>query len=155
MSSAGTGYYRALKLEYYRNRKRRMTRQGGLESKILSLERLLDEFDDPSEIAAFTDNYVGVDRVLATCDGEDTLGYYQNCARRALYRVRDRPNLCFTLKLVIKNGSRREDSIWAILEAGISPNWDAARKRYFYDVEKLLKIFCGQCLQGSNRCSGG
>ena len=65
-------------------------------------------------------------------------------AREALNRLRNRPELQKTLRLVVKNGNRREDSMWEILASGRCSTWDAAKTLYWTHLKKMLNIFCGQ-----------
>ena len=137
-------FKKCLKRERDRARSRRESAQGSFEASHQSFDRFLDTFEDPSKAAVFSDGSAGEERIVAWCDGDGSPAYYRMCVKRAMNRLRGRPELCRTLRLVIKNGPRREDSIWAILASRKCPTWDAARKQYFAHLEKLLKIFCGQ-----------
>ena len=92
----------------------------------------------------FSDGGAGAEQIVAGCDGDRGPTYYGKCIKRAMNRLRNRPELRRTLRLVVKNGNRREDSMWEILASRKCPTWDAARKQYFAHLEKLLNIFCGQ-----------
>ena len=138
------GFRKCLKLERDRARSRRESAQGKFEASMLSLDRLFDSFEDPSKAAAFSDGGAGEERMVAECDGDYSLGYYRACVKRAMNRLRKRPELRRTLRLVIKHWPRREDAIWEILASRKCPTWDAARKQYFAHLEKLLKFFCAQ-----------
>lgn len=138
------GYRRALKNEQDRERQWRKTAQGRLESSMASLDRLVESFDDPGKIAVFGDGGVGEQHVVEACDGERAPDRRRKCIKKAMNRLRNHPELRRTLRLIIKNGRHREDSIWGILLARKCPTWDAARKQYFAHLEKMLRIFCGQ-----------
>ena len=143
-ADAERSYRQALKLERDRERQRRQTAQGKFESSMDSLENLEAAFEDPTKIAVFSDGGAGEERLVATCDGDYSPEYYRACVKRAMNRLRNRPELRRTLQLVIKYWPRREDAIWEILASRRCPTWDAARKQYFAHLEKLLNIFCGQ-----------
>jgi hypothetical protein len=137
-------FKKCLKQERDRARSWRESAQGKFETSMLSLDRLVDTFEDPSKAAAFTDGGAEAERTVCVCDGDGSPARYRAYVKRAMNRLRNRPELRRTLRLVIKNGPRREDSIWAILASRKCPTWDAARKQYFAHLEKLLNIFCGQ-----------
>ena len=137
-------FKKCLKLERDRERSRRESAQGKFEASYQSFDRFLDTFDDPSKAAVFSDGGAGEERIVAGCDGDGGTAYYRTCVKRAMNRLRGRPELQKTLHLIVKHGNRREDSIWAILASRKCPTWDAARKQYFAHLEKLLNIFCGQ-----------
>ena len=118
---AERSYRQALKLERDRERQRRQTAQGKFESSMDSLENLEAAFEDPTKIAVFSDGGAGEERLVATCDGDYSPEYYRACVKRAMNRLRNRPELQKTLRLVVKNGNRREDSMWALLESGRCP----------------------------------
>ena len=137
-------FKRCLKQERDRARSRRESTQGKFEASHQSFDQFLDTFEDPSKAAVFSDGSTGEERIVADCDGDSSTAYYRTCVKRAMNRLRGRPELQKTLRLIVKHGNRREDSIWAILASRKCPTWDAARKQYFAHLEKLLNIFCGQ-----------
>ena len=137
-------FKKCLKLERDRERSRRESAQGKFEASHQSLDRFLDTFEDPSKAAVFSDGGAGAEQIVAECDGDGGIAHYRTCVKRAMNRLRGRPELQKTLRLIVKHGNRREDSIWAILASRKCPTWDAARKQYFAHLEKLLNIFCGQ-----------
>ena len=137
-------FRKCLKLERDRARSRRESVQGSFEASHQSFDQFLDTFEDPSKAAVFSDGSAGEERIVAGCDGDGGPAYYGTCVKRAMNRLRGRPELQKTLRLIVKHGNRREDSIWAILASRKCPTWDAARKQYFAHLEKLLNIFCGQ-----------
>ena len=137
-------FRKCLKLERDRARSRRESTQGKFEASHQSFDRFLDTFEDPSKAAVFSDGGAGAEQIVAECDGDGGIAHYRTCVKRAMNRLRGRPELQKTLRLIVKHGNRREDSIWAILASRKCPTWDAARKQYFAHLEKLLKIFCDQ-----------
>ena len=141
---AERSYRQALKLERDRERSRRESAQGKFETSMLSLDRLVDTFEDPSKAAAFSDGGAEAEWAVRACDGERSPAYYRACVKRALNRLRNRPELQKTLRLVVKNGNRREDSMWEILASGRCPTWEAAKTLYWTHLKKMLNIFCGQ-----------
>ena len=70
--------------------------------------------------------------------------YRAHARARGAEPSRNRPELQKTLRLVVKNGNRREDSMWEILASGRCPTWDAAKTLYWTHLKKMLNIFCGQ-----------
>ena len=103
-------FKKCLKQERDRARSWRESAQGKFETSMLSLDRLVDTFEDPSKAAAFSDG-----------------GAKTEWAVRA-----------------VKNGNRREDSMWEILASGRCPTWEAAKTLYWTHLKKMLNIFCGQ-----------
>ena len=137
-------FCKCLKQERDRARSRRESAQGMFEASMLSLDRLFDTFEDPSKAAAFSDGGAGEVRIVADCDGDGSTEYYRTCVKRAMNRLRNRPELQKTLRLVVRNGNRREDSMWEILASGRCRTWDSAKTLYWTHLKKMLKIFCGQ-----------
>ena len=116
-------FKKCLKQERDRARSWRESAQGKFETSMLSLDRLVDTFEDPSKAAAFSDGGAEAEWAVRACD---------------------RPELQKTLRLVVKNGNRREDSMWEILASGRCPTWEAAKTLYWTHLKKMLNIFCGQ-----------
>ena len=137
-------FKKCLKQERDRARSWRESAQGKFETSMLSLDRLVDTFEDPSKAAAFSDGGAEAEWAVRACDGEGSPAYYRACVKRALNRLRNRPELQKTLRLVVKNGNRREDSMWEILASGRCPTWEAAKTLYWTHLKKMLNIFCGQ-----------
>ena len=146
---AERSYRKALKLERERERKRRRYRKGQFASSMLHIEhdfdfQRIENSDEDPRNAWISDRGAGAERVVAKCNGDRSPEHYRACVKRAMNRLRNRPELRRTLRLVIKHWPRREDAIWAILASRRCPTWDAARKQYFAHLKKLLNIFCGQ-----------
>ena len=137
-------FRRCLKQERDRARSRRESAQGMFEASHQSFDRLVDTFEDPSKAAAFSDGGAGAERAVHACDGDGSPAYYRMCLKRALNRLRRHRELQKTLRLVVKNGNRREDSMWEILASRRCPTWEAAKVLYWTHLKKMLKIFCGQ-----------
>ena len=134
-------FKKCLKQERDRARSWRESAQGKFETSMLSLDRLVDTFEDPSKAAAFSDGGAEAEWAVRACDGEGSPAYYRACVKRALNRLRNRPELQKTLRLVVKNGNRREDSMWEILASGRCPTWEAAKTLYWTHLKKMLNIF--------------
>ena len=137
-------FKKCLKLERDRARSRRESAQGKFEASHQSFDRFLDTFEDPSKAAVFSDGSAGEERIVADCDGDSSTAYFRTCVKRAMNRLRGRPELQKTLRLIVKHGNRREDSMWEILASGRCPTWDAAKTLYWTHLKKMLNIFCGQ-----------
>ena len=91
------GYCR--KLEDDRIRKHFATDTGKLENEMfLSLDQLVDSFEDPSKIQVFTDHGTGGDKVLRT-DADNTIAHALSCLS---------PKLQAFAKDVL-NGKKREE----------------------------------------------
>ena len=91
------GYCR--KLEDDRIRKHFATNTGKLENEMfLSLDQLVDSFEDPSKIQVFTDHGTGGDKVLRT-DADNTIAHALSCLS---------PKLQAFAKDVL-NGKKREE----------------------------------------------
>ena len=146
---AERSYRQALKLERERERKRRRYRKGEFASSMLHIEhdfdfQRIENSDEDTRNAWISDRGAGAERVVAACDGDRSPESHRACVKRAMNRLRNHPELQKTLRLVVKNGNRREDSMWALLESGRCPNWEAARTLYWTHLKKMLNIFCGQ-----------
>ena len=143
---AERSYRQALKLERDRERKhRKYTAKAATDARAFHYEMPQTHGEDDEELDYgwdLTDDGRGAEQIVARCD--DGPAYYRTCVKRAMNRLRRRPELRRTLRLVIRHWPRREDAIWEILASRRCPTWDAARKQYFAHLEKLLKIFCGQ-----------
>ena len=142
-------YRQALKLERERERKRRRYRKGEFASSMLHIEhdfdfQRIENSDEDPRNAWISDLGAGAKRIVAECDGDSSPERYRACVKRALNRLRNRPELQKTLRLVVKNGNRREDSMWEILASGRCRTWDSAKTLYWTHLKKMLKIFCGQ-----------
>ena len=137
-----------LKLERDRGHSRRRYGKGKFQESMLHIEhdfdfQRIENSDEDPRNAWISDRGADAERVVADCDGDGT-AYYRACVKRAMNRLRNRPELRRTLRLVLKHWPRREDAIWEILASRRCPTWDAARKQYFAHLIKMLKIFRAQ-----------
>ena len=108
-------YAKCLKRERDREAKRRETEQGAFEAEMLSFDTLMDSFEDPSKAAIFSDNGTGAEAVVDHCDGVTPESRRARCIRNARNRLkRAYPHLVPVFDLVVKNGSNRKESIWAL-----------------------------------------
>ena len=145
---AERSYRKALKLERERERKRRRYRKGQFASSMLHIEhdfdfqRIENSDEDPRNVW-ISDKGAGEERVVADCDGDGSPAYYRTCVKRALNRLRNRPELQKTLRLVVKNGKNRRESI-AILAARHRIDNDAAKGRYWGHLKKISLFFKAQ-----------
>ena len=108
-------YQKALALEADRERKwRQTTRQGRFESAMLSLDALRDSFEDPDSVATFSDGGVAAESIRSF-DEPDALAAYEQKKKSALNKLRNRPHLQRTLRLIIENGTNRKESVWTLM----------------------------------------
>ena len=84
-------FRKCLKLERDRARSRRESAQGSFEASHQSFDQFLDTFEDPSKAAVFSDGSAGEERIVAGCDGDGAPAYYGTCVKRAMNRLRGRP----------------------------------------------------------------
>ena len=138
-----------LKLERDRGHSRRRYDKGKFQDNMLHIEhdfdfQRIENSDEDPRNAWISDRGADAARVIAECDGDRSHADYRACVKRAMNRLRNRPELQKTLRLVVKNGNRREDSMWEILASGRCPTWEAAKTLYWTHLKKMLNIFCGQ-----------
>ena len=138
-----------LKLERDRGHSRRRYDKGKFQDNMLHIEhdfdfQRIENSDEAPRNVWISDRGAGAERIVADCDGDGSPAYYRACVKRAMNRLRNRPELRRTLRLVLKHWPRREDAIWEILASRRCPTWDAARKQYFAHLKKMLKIFRAQ-----------
>ena len=143
---AERSYRQALKLERDRERKhRKYTAKAATDARAFHYEMPQTHGEDDEELDYgwdLTDDGRGTEQIVARCD--DGPAYYRTCVKRAMNRLRGHPELQKTLRLIVKHGNRREDSMWEILDSGRCPTWEAAKTLYWTHLKKMLKIFCGQ-----------
>ena len=77
-----------LKLERDREHGRRRFGKGNFEASLLSLDQLVDSFEDPSKVAAFSDGGAGAEAVIDYCDGVTPETRHAECIRNARQRIR-------------------------------------------------------------------
>ena len=108
-------YQKALALEADRERKwRQTTRQGRFESAMLSLDALRDSFEDPDSVATFSDGGVAAESIRSF-EEPDAHAVYEQRRKSALNKLRNRPQLQRTLRLIIENGTNRKESVWTLM----------------------------------------
>ena len=149
MSELAKAYARCRRLEAERERKRLRYSKGKFASSMLHIEhdadfQRIENSDEDPRNAWISDKGAGAKRIVAECDGDSSPARYRACVKRAMNRLRNHPELQKTFRLVVKNGSRREDSMWEILASRRCPTWDAAKTLYWTHLKTLLNIFCGQ-----------
>ena len=147
MSDMARAYARCLYLERERERKhRKYTACAASDTRAFHHEAPQTRGEDDEELDYgwdVSDKGAGAESVRTFEEAVDS-AYYRTCVKRAMNRLRNRPELQKTLRLVVKNGNRREDSMWEILASGRCPTWDAAKTLYWTHLKKMLNIFCGQ-----------
>ena len=91
-----------------------------------------------------SDKGAGVERITAACDGETPETCYQRALRNARKRLmRRHPELAEVFNLIVKNGSNRKESIWALTRKRHS-QWTAARVLYWDHLKKISFFFRAQ-----------
>ena len=101
-----------LKLERDREHGRRRFGKGNFEASLLSLDQLVNSFEDPSKVAAFSDGGAGAEAVIDYCDGVTPETRHAECIRNARRRIRNaHPEWLEVFDLIVKNGSNRMESI--------------------------------------------
>ena len=135
-------FKKCMKQERDRARSWRESAQGMFEASMLSLDRLVDTFEDPSKAAAFSD---GGAEATATRIFDEALdgSYYTRRIKVARIRLsRKFPVLVEVFNLIVKNGKNRRESIAELVARGRSP--DAARTLYWKHLKKILFFFRAQ-----------
>ena len=95
------------KQERDRERKRREIGQGAFDAAMLSLDAHMASFDDPSKIAAFSDDGSGAEQVRAVGEsgGRSSVGVDPNVKKRLLNKLRKYPHLQKALRRFIRNAT--------------------------------------------------
>ena len=112
------------------------TRNDRFNKNMQSLEEFIESFEDPSKIAAFSDEGTGVPPVrYGACDGQDAhcpRDPWQAKLHAAIMRLRraDRGYLIPVLRLIVKYGAARFLSLEKI-----------PRAQYFRHRNELLRFF--------------
>ena len=105
-------YAKCLKRERDREGKRRKTKQGAFEAEMLSFDRLVDSFEDPSKAATFSDGGAGAEAIIDYCDGVTPESSYEQRREDARNRIEAaHPGWLDVLDLIIENGEDRKESI--------------------------------------------
>ena len=91
-----------------------------------------------------SDKGAGVERITAVCDGETPETRHRQTLRNARRRLKRRhPELVEVFDLIVKNGSNRKESIWALTQRRGS-QWAVARDRYWDHLKKISFFFKAQ-----------
>jgi hypothetical protein len=111
--------------------------------KCLSIEAVVDRFDDPSKIVLLTDGGAGAEKVRSFDEQLDG-NYYTRCSRNARRCLRryDK-SLVEVFNLVVKNGRFRGESI-AELMASRHLKKQPAINRYWDHLKKISLFFEAQ-----------
>ena len=105
-------YAKCLKRERDREGKRRKTKHGAFEAEMLSFDRLVDSFEDPSKAATFSDGGAGAEAIIDYCDGMTPESSYEQRREDARNRIKAaHPGWLDVLDLIIENGEDRTESI--------------------------------------------
>ena len=133
-------FRKCLKQERDRERRRRESQQGRFEASMLSLDRLVDSFEDPSKAAAFSDGGASVERVCSF-DEDGGSSYYIRAVDRARKRLeRNCAELLEVFYLIVRNGKHRGESI-AELASIHGLDRKATSDLYFGHRKKILDFF--------------
>ena len=96
------------------------TRNDRFNKSMRSLDAFVGSFRDPSKIAALTDRGAGVERMLDEIDPPPEISRSEvnrqrkfNAARMKLIRS-GLGHLLPVLRLIVKNGNNRKESIWEL-----------------------------------------
>ena len=121
---------------------------------MLSTDQFASTFDDPSEIAAFSDNGAGVDRLVNAIDRTDPSEVLTNLYTQKLHTAEMRLfragliHLAPTLRLIAKYRGNRQESIWCIKKSN-KVSRSTAKHLYFSHRKNLLKFFSPNKIRGS------
>ena len=132
-------FMKCLKQERDRERSRRESAQGMFEASMLSLDRLVDSFEDPSKAAIFSDCGAGAAAIRSSDEVGGGSFYMQRIkvARRRL--ARNFPELVEVFNLVVKNGKDRRESIAEL--AARDRTSEAANDLYWSHLKKISFFF--------------
>ena len=135
-------YRQCMKREMYRERKWRMSkRYGNVRNAIHFSCDFMDAEAAEESPAWLSDNGAGVERITAVCDGETPETRHRQTLRNARRRLKRRhPELVEVFDLIVKNGSNRKESIWALTRKRHS-RWTAARVLYWDHLKKISFFF--------------
>ena len=145
----------ALKRERDRERKRRATRQGAFEARMLSLDAIVTDEDSAEKLPALSDHGKGARAIRSFDEGlsqsgadvayaEKAARQYANRYKNAYYRVRRKfPKIGLTVfRLICKYGANRNASI-AELQA-CTKDWNCAEVLYYTYRKIFLNFFQAQ-----------
>jgi hypothetical protein len=103
-----------LKLEHDRERSWRESAQGKFEASMHSLDALRDSFEDPDSVDTFSDGGDAAESIRSF-EEPDAHAVYEQRRKSALNKLRNRPQLQRTLRLIITNGNNRKESVWTLM----------------------------------------
>ena len=141
----------ALKRERDRERKRRATRQGAFEARMLSLDRQIEAADEAESPAWLSDAGKGARAIRSFDEGlsqsgadvsyaEKAMRHYQRRYKTAYMRLkRSKPYLLRTFVLICQYGENRNASISILQEK--TKDWHAAERLYRSHRKKILNFF--------------
>ena len=132
-------YAKCLKRERDREACRRETEQGAFEAAMLSFDRLVDSFEDPSKAAIFSDCGAGA-AAIRSSDEVGGSSFYTRRIKVARVRLsRKHPELLEVFNLIVKNGKNRRESIAELAARGRTK--EAANVLYWKHLKKILFFF--------------
>ena len=146
-----TDFDRAMKRERDRERKRRATRQGAFEARMLSLDAIVTDEDSAEKLPALSDHGKGARAIRSFDEGLSQSGadvaYAEKAARQYWRRYkaayirlkRSKPHLCRTFSLICKYGENRNASIAVLQEK--THDWHGAESLYFLHRKEILNFF--------------
>ena len=141
----------ALKRERDRERKRRATRQGAFEARMLSLDAIVTDEDSAEKLPALSDHGKGARAIRSFDEGlsqsgadvayaEKAMRHYQRRYNTAYVRLkRSKPHLLRTFVLICQYGENRNASISILQEK--TKDWHRAEVLYFFHRKKILDFF--------------
>ena len=132
-------YAKCLKRERDREACRRETEQGAFEAEMLSFDRLVDSFEDPSKAAIFSDNGAGAAAIRSSDEMCDASFYTRRIKVARVRLSRKHPELLEVFNLVVKNGKNRRESIKELTANGRTK--EAASDLYWKHLKKILFFF--------------
>ena len=109
----------------------------------ISLDRLVDSFEDPSKAAAFSDGGAGAEESRAFDEWRDGSYYTRRIKASRRRLARNFPELVEVFNLVVRNGKNRRESI-ADLAVHHRIDSDAAKARYWGHLKKISFFFKAQ-----------
>ena len=132
-------YAKCLKRERDREACRRETEQGAFEAEMLSFDRLVDSFEDPSKAAIFSDCGAGA-AAIRSADEVGGSSFYTRRIKVARVRLsRNHPELLEVFNLIVKNGKNRRESIAKLAANGRTE--EAANALYWKHLKKISFFF--------------
>ena len=132
-------YAKCLKRERDREACRRETEQGAFEAEMLSFDRLVDSFEDPSKAAIFSDCGAGAAAIRSSNEVGGGSFYTQRIKVAQVRLSRKHPELLEVFNLIVKNGKNRRESIAKLAANGRTE--EAANALYWKHLKKISFFF--------------